>query len=122
MGLGPRMEALASRLVEKFGADATISRSTGGTYNPVTFVTTGATVTSDTTKAVVEEYRAHEVDGETIRYGDKKILIPLSDLTNLSAPVPNDTISILGATYRIINVEGVSSGDAIVAYSVQARK
>lgn len=122
MGLGPRMEALASRLVEKFGADAIISRSTGGTYNPVTFVTTGATVTSDTTKAVVEEYRAHEVDGETIRYGDKKILIPLSDLTNLSAPVPNDTISILGATYRIINVEGVSSGDAIVAYSVQARK
>lgn len=121
-GLGPKMTRLASRLSEKYGASATISRKTGGTFVPATQSISGGTLTTDTLKVVVEEYRAAEVDGTNIRYGDKKITIPLSGLTNLLEPAPDDTIEVLGAKYRIVNVFGVSSGDAIVAFQVQVRK
>lgn len=121
-GLGPRMSGTISRLSQKYGATATITRRTGGTFDPILQVSTGGSTSSDTLKIVVEEYRSHEVDGDTIRYGDKKLTVPQSDLTNLLSVVPDDTIDVLGTAYRVIDAQGISSGDAIVGYSVQVRK
>lgn len=121
-GLNSKMSGVASRLINKYGTDITITRPVVASFDPATQKATAGTPLTDSIKAVLEDYKAHEVNGDTVRYGDKKLMIPKSDLTNLSEPAPNDTIDALGTVFRVISVDGVSSGDGIVAYRVQVRK
>lgn len=120
--LSDRLTVTASRLIRKYGGTATLTRRVAGTFNPATQTETSGSTSTDTVKAVIEDFRAHEIDGDVIRYGDKKILLTKSDLQNLVVPKPDDIISMSGETYRIVEVFGISAGDAFVGYSVQARK
>lgn len=121
-GMSNRARSLASRLAQKYGAAATLTRQNPGTFNAATQMQSAPTTVVDTLKVVVEDYKAHEVDGESVRYGDKKVMIPVSDLTNLLEPKPGDIIELLATKYRVINVMGISAGDSFAAYSVQVRK
>lgn len=120
--LSDRMESLASRMATKYGAAATLTRRTPSTFNPATQTDSGATTTTDSVDVVLTDFRAHEIDGDTIRYGDKKILVPKSDLQNLLEPKPDDIITVNSTNYRIVNLMGLSGGDRDIGYIVQGRK
>jgi len=120
--LSLKMTATASRLINKYGAAITITRTIPGTFSAATQTQTTPTTTSDTLKGTIEEYKAHEIDGESIRYGDKKILVPKSDLQNLLEPKPGDIISIDSKTYRVVSHEGLSAGDSFAGFYIQARR
>lgn len=120
--LSTKMAKTAQRLVGKYGATVVITRRVAGTFNPTTQTESGGSTITDTVKATIDDYRAYEVNGDTIQYGDKKILIPSLELTNLVQPKPDDIISVNSVNYRVIGSSGLSAGDSMAAYTVQARR
>lgn len=120
--LSDRMGKLTAKLAGKYGASAVITRTYPGTFDPSTQAEVSGGCHTDEVSAVIQEFRAHEINGETIRYGDKKILVPKSDLQNLVEPQPDDIIEVNDQKYRIVESRAISAGDKFVGFSIQARK
>ncbi len=79
----------------------TVIKKSNPTYDPTTG---GQTVTSSssTVKGLLLRFRNSEVDGTLILKEDQRLLIPYSSLVIDTS----DTITISGASYRIINARG----------------
>lgn len=122
MGLSDRMAKTAQRLIDKYGASSILTRQAAGVYDPATQTETPGRVISDEINAVVTDYKAHEVDGENIRYGDKKFLVSELSLENLIKPQSGDILTNFGQKYRVVDVSGLTAGDGIPAYEIQVRR
>lgn len=110
-------------MIDEFGTAIVLKRETGDYVDPATQTFNEGTTTSDSLKAVLDDYKAHQiVDGGNIRYGDKKLIIAQSDLVNLSEPASGDIIEIASVRYKVISAVGMSAGDKYVGYEVQIRK
>ena len=117
--------ATAERLIEKFGATITLTRTAAGSYDPSTATTGTATVTQYTGKAFRETYKASEVDGTLIQQNDVRFLLSpfQADGTDIPQPQPStDTILFAGDTYNVIDVDPFNFSGEQVAFYVQARK
>lgn len=106
----------AERLIRDKGRSITIRNINNGTYNPLTNSFTGAGTTETSVKAVSSEYKINEIDGEIVKHGDKKFLIPAS------AQISKNDIIIDDGEYSVIDIEVVKPGDSAVIFIVQARK
>lgn len=121
--LSDKFTTLMKTKMDQFGTSVTLRRESGASVDPETQEYVSPTTTSDTMNAVLDDYKAHEVsDGGSIRYGDKKLYLAESDLSNLSEPEPGDIILIGSDRWRTISSNGISAGDKYVGFEVQIRK
>ena len=117
MALAGSLRKTASKLMSKFGGDATIRTVTTGVYNPVTG--TASESTSDTTvKGVVEDVSAREV-GDLIQAGDRRLTIAAADVT--AAPTTADRIIISGVTYQVVRITTIEQDNQPITYELILR-
>lgn len=110
---------LATQLVDNtFGFDATHRRVTR-TYDPATGKNTVSN--ADTTVKITppSPYDQRRIDGTLIQLGDQRIMI-----SSASGVVPQsaDLFVIGGATWQVVAIFPIVSGESTAAYEVQLRQ
>lgn len=118
---GP-MGQLASQLLGTFGRPATLVRGGAGTYSPEQGRTMAVeAAASFACHVVFAEFAVSQLDGTVVRLGDRKAIV--SRLALGTEPRPSsDTLTVDGVTWRIVRVEGYSSGEQEAAYSLHVRR
>ena len=109
----------AADLIARHGETVTVRLVTPGTPNPATLVTPAPTIASVDVAGVIRGYSHSEVDGETIRSGDRKVLIDPTSLP--SKPDADDQVTVGGSTVGIVSVREHRFDGQLVAYDVQVR-
>lgn len=106
------------------GQSLTLTRQTAGAYDPTTGEAKVKTTTQTGTGAVFD-YGVKNIDGTLIQAGDKKLLLSAFNTAGaaLTAPVINDTVTIGGVTYTIVEpLKTVAPGGVTVLYQCNIRK
>lgn len=101
------------RMVTQFGQDITLTKSSGGSYNPSTGSVSGETTTSTD----LIGYFYSNVFGEpssSIGSGKRKCLIAAQGLSD--EPEEGDLISGVSDTVRVVSVSTVYNGFSKVCY------
>lgn len=111
----PATAATATRLLERFGAAATVRRVSGSAYDPDTG-TTVPTYTDHATTAAVFAYDQKYIDGTLILQGDQ-----LAYCAPAVAPAQGDKFTWQGADLTVVAVKPVSPAGVPVLYEVQIR-
>lgn len=76
--------------------------------------------TPNTVPVAVIDYEASEIDGKTIRRGDRLVIMLAADLGGL-VPTTSDQVEIDGNAGRIINAAQIRAGGNPVAFELQVR-
>ena len=105
----------ATRLLERFGAAATLRRHTGAAYNPATG-TTAPTVTSLSTTAAVFAFDQKYIDGTLIQQGDQRAY-----LAPAVVPQQGDALTWGGRDWQVVAVKPVSPAGVPVLFETQLR-
>lgn len=113
------LNCTGERLIERFGRDVTLRRVTEPTYDFATGTNSGGSEADTTVKAVVTDFKAHELDNEFVRRGDRMVLVSAK---SINAPDMNDEIIDNSKNFKIINIETVHTGDTPLLYKMQIRK
>jgi hypothetical protein len=117
MTLSGPLRKVASKLMVKFGGEATIRRVTVGAYNATTG--TAAETTSDTAlRGVLEDVNVREVN-DLIQSGDKRLTVAAADVT--TAPVTADRVLIGGVTHQIIRVTTIEQDNTAITHELILR-
>jgi hypothetical protein len=117
MTLSGPLRKVASKLMVKFGGEATIRRITVGAYN--TSTGTAAETTSDTVlRGVLEDVSVREVN-DLIQSGDKRLTVAAADVT--TAPVTADRVLIGGVTHQIIRVTTIEQDNTAITHELILR-
>lgn len=111
----PATAATATRLLQRFGAAATIKRVTAGTYDPATGSATPA-YTDIVTTAAVFAYDQKYIDGTLILQGDQRAYCAPA-----TAPAQGDQLTWQGVKYTIVAVKPVSPAGIPVLFEAQIR-
>lgn len=123
MSFGAEMAGVALDMIDEFGRDIVLRdqrrtpAAAGGsvTKNPIDY----------SVRSVIESFAAKEVDGETIKRGDIKLLVAG---TALAAQPAADWSAFLGSDasavpeHRVIHVDTTYAGDVPVLYTIQVRR
>ena len=109
--------ATASKLLTKYGKPITFSRTTAGTYDPITGATTAGTTATFTPPGIFQTIRADLIDGELIQKGDKMFVID-----NSFAPTLTDTVLIGSENWSIVNIREVEPAGLALVRFIQARR
>ena len=117
MTLASPLRKVASKLMAKFGGEATIRRVTPGIYNPTTG--TASETTADTVVlGVLEDVNLREVN-DLIQAGDKRLLIAAADVA--SAPMTADEVLIGAVTHQVITVRTIEQDNTAITYELILR-
>lgn len=111
----PATAATATRLLQRFGAAATIKRHAGSTYDTTTATST-PTYTSLPTTAAVFDYAQKYIDGTLIKQGDKQAYCAPA-----VAPAQGDRFTWNGSDFTVVAVKAVSPAGVPVLYEAQLR-
>lgn len=117
MTLSGPLRKVASKLMNKFGGEATLRRVTPGIYNP----NTGAvseTVSDTPLRGVLEDVNLREVN-DLIQAGDKRLIIAAADTA--AVPTTADRILIGGRTLQVIEVRTIEQGNEPITYELILR-
>ncbi len=117
MTLATPLRKVATKLMSKFGGDATIRTVTTGVYNPTTG-TTSETTSDVTIKGVLEDVSAREV-GDVIQAGDRRLTIAAADVA--AAPTTADRIIISGVTYQVVRIATIEQDNQPITYELILR-
>ena len=97
--------------------DATLVRVTPGTVDPdEPWVPVADTITNYACKGMIDTYSAYHLANSLVEADDRRILILASSLS--VTPTENDTVTIRGSSYSIIDVK---TDPAIAVYELQCR-
>lgn len=107
--------ATAARLLQRFGASATLKRTTTGAYDP-SLGYAPVTVTSHVTTAAVFAYPQGYIDGTNILHGDQQAF-----MAPAVAPKQGDKLTWQGRDWDVIAVKPVSPAGVPVVYEAQVR-
>ena len=117
MALANPLRKVASKLMAKFGGEATIRRVTVGAYDPATG--TAAETTSDTAvRGVLEDVNAREVN-DLIQSGDKRLTVAAADVAN--APITSDKVLIASVVHQVIRVTTVEQDNTAITHELILR-
>ena len=117
MALSSSLRKVASKVVSKFGGDATVRIVTGGSYN----TTTGAITESEsdsTVKGVLSDISLKEVN-ELIQAGDKRLLIAAAAVS--TAPETKDRVVISSVVHQVIQVNITEQANTAIVYELILR-
>jgi hypothetical protein len=107
----------AHEKLKQYGFTAVLKRTAAGggpAWNPGAPVETEIPIL-----ALLETYSDKMIDGTTIIYGDRKLLISAEHLENI--PRTTDKLIIDGEEYGIINVLPFAPGGVSILYTLQIR-
>lgn len=107
--------ATATRLLQRFGAAATLRRLGASAYDPATG-TDAPTYTDLATTAAVFAYDQKYIDGTLIRQGDQ-----LAYLAPTQTPAQGDRLTWQGADFEVVAVKPVSPAGVPVLFEAQIR-
>ncbi len=117
MALAGPLRKVASKLMAKFGGEATIRRVTTGAYN--TSTGTVSETTADTVvRGVLEDVNLREVN-DLIQAGDKRLLIAAADVAN--APTTADEVLISNVVNQVIQVRTIEQDNEPITYELILR-
>lgn len=117
MVLATPLRKVASKLMAKFGGEATIRRVTVGAYNTTTG--TAAETTSDTAlRGVLEDVALREVN-DLIQAGDKRLIIAAADTA--AVPTTADRVIISNRTLQVIEVQTIEQDNEPITYELILR-
>jgi hypothetical protein len=117
MVLATPLRKVASKLMARFGGEATIRRVTLGTYNTTTG--TAAETTSDTVlRGVLEDVALREVN-DLIQAGDKRLIIAAADAA--AVPTTADRVIISTRSLQIIEVRTIEQDNEPITYELILR-
>ena len=94
---------------------ATLRRSSGGAYDPVTGSTAGTTVDIPC-GIVLDSWEQRQIDGDVVRVGDRRAFVRASELG--IEPSTDDQLVIGGRTWQVL---AVSTDPALVLYELHVR-
>lgn len=120
---GALMQGDVRRLLNDFGYDLTLRRTTEGAYDPATGQTGASSDNDETVRAVLVNYDNREVDGTEIQRGDRQALISAVDSTgaSITQPQTNDKLIGEGDQATVVNARVVKSGSSVIGYICQVR-
>ena len=107
--------ATAARLLQRFGAAATLKRQTAGAYNPATGTSTPSVAELATTAAVFA-YPQKYVDGTLVLQGDQQAFC-----SPAVEPKQGDVMAWQGTDYQVVAVKPVSPAGVAVLFEAQLR-
>ncbi len=114
------------KLIQKHGKTVEFVETTGGgAYDPATRKTTNRNKKKHNVKVTPpDKYKEDEIDGDVIRRGDSRILVPSQGLL---FEINEDTIQFLRINYDTLGWEVKSyipyySGELIAVYELQLRR
>ena len=118
-----RTAATAARLLASYGQPVSITRTSGGTYDPLTGEKTGQTTTTYTPDGVLLNYGGKEAGdlraaGVDIVSTDKKLLCAAFEVD----PVVTDTVTVGGLDWTVMRVKTLSPAGAAVLHELQVRR
>ena len=117
MTLAIPLRKVASKLMTKFGGEATIRRVTLGAYNTTTG--TAAETTSDTAlRGVLEDVSLREVN-DLIQAGDKRLIVAAADTA--AVPTMADRVIIAGRSLQVIEVRTIEQDNEPITYELILR-
>jgi hypothetical protein len=117
MVLATPLRKVASKLMAKFGGEATIRRVTVGAYNTTTG--TAAETTSDTAlRGVLEDVALREVN-DLIQAGDKRLIIAAADTA--AVPTTADRVIISNRTLQVIEVRTIEQDNEPITFELILR-
>lgn len=111
------MASTALALLENFGFDITLTRTTGASVDPVTGVETPGTDASVPTTGLIKPYPDRMIDGKRILASDRQLI-----LSNEQEPLPADKPLVNGENWSIVDIITVSPAGTVVVYMVQVRR
>ena len=117
MALASPLRKVASKLMAKFGGDATIRIVSLGTYN----TTTGAiveTVSDTALKGVLQDVSVREIN-ELVQAGDKRLIIAAADVA--TKPNTADRVVISSISHQIIRVDTIEQDNTAITYELILR-
>ncbi len=106
-------------LVAANGETATFTVQGGEVYDRSTGTVT-ATPELHTATVVPWDYSSADIDGDVVRVGDTRVIVPAKDLT--FAPEPNQQVSIDSGTWNVQRVLQHRWQGAVIAWELQLRK
>jgi len=117
MTLAGPLRKVASKLMTRFGGEATIRRVTVGAYNTATG-TASETIVDTAVRGVLEDVNLREVN-DLIQAGDKRLLIAAADVA--SAPTTADEVLIGAITHQVITVRTIEQDNTAITYELILR-
>lgn len=106
------------------GQAVTITSASGGSYSPATGKRSGKSSAAQTGSGLEDNYTAREIDGTTIKAGDKQLMLsPIAaDGSVLTMPEPGDLLEYeTGARWRIMAVAPYAPAGVTVYATLQLR-
>lgn len=117
MALATSLQKTASKLMAKFGGQATIRRITTGNYNAITGAI-GEIAADTAVRGVLQDVSKREVN-QLIQAGDKKFTIAAVDLT--IAPSTVDKVLINNVIHQVIAVNTTEQDNLAIIYELILR-
>lgn len=114
----------AAKAIQAAGMAMTLTRTSGGTFDAVTGLTSAPTVQTFTVYGVKGgtglSSRPDEalLAGGLVRAGDSKLLIQ----GNVVAPQPGDVVTVGGVAFAVVAVFGLDPGGVSLLFNVWVRK
>lgn len=113
------LRKVSSRLIGRFGTTVTLIRRSPPSYDVATGTST-ETSQQYRLKAVIQDYKANELQDGLVKVGDRRILFASSELP--FEPQPSDQIVFGGITHNVISIQQFYSGDQSAVFICQVRK
>ncbi len=107
----------AKDLLTKYGQVITITRTAGGSIDPVTGAVTAGSSVAYLPQGVLKEYKSNLIDGTRILATDRELVID-----DTIKPELTDTISIGGILWTPISVSASNPAGTPLVYRIQVRR
>lgn len=119
--LDTKLVPKATELLDLYGKAVTWSVTIGAAYNPASGAVTVGTTTNHSVKvSPPDPYSSRYIDGDLVRVGDARVYVAAELLT--FTPAEGQTITIDSATWKIVRVNAIYSGESIALWEAQVRR
>ena len=118
MAIAIPLRGVASKLMARFGGQATFRHVVNGAYNASTG-TTSQTTTDTAIRGVLEDVRKQGV-GFLVQADDKMMMVAAADLPTV--PTIEDRILVEARVFQIINVTTIEQDNTEIMYEIVLRE
>lgn len=114
-GLVPKLVALGFDLASDIQVETVYTHKTASTYSPATG-TTSDTTQQDTVDALLLTLTKEELDTDYVEIGDKKIVIQMSEFSNVTDFSQDDYVTVGGVKWQIVRILEEPTGSVFQAF------
>ena len=111
---------VAKTLMDTFGTSVTVTIVSQGGYDAEAGVQPDESTTATALKGYLGTYNIKQVDGKSIKMGDRPLYVAAKDLA--TAPEPDDRVIVGSDTYRVVSPAQIQATDEVALYVLQLRK